>query len=221
MNRKVEYRDTTGCFYGFWIMVAAIALTVALCLLFPGCRAPKPIVTENRSNTLIERETVDSLIGVAADKARAQIALACDSMGNVYIAEIDMLQGERTRLDIALRAALDALNKQSGTNSQPTAEKPAKPKIVYLDVDCNSDSLQLLVTKLRERITHMEQNKEKETVVVEVVPDYYRNCTRGFWVLLVVLFLLFVWKVADYIPVLSGYKSTITAFFRIGKLFKS
>ena len=40
MNRKVEYRDTSGCFYGFWIMVGAIALTLVLCLLFPSCKTP-------------------------------------------------------------------------------------------------------------------------------------------------------------------------------------
>ena len=46
MDRKVEYRDTSGCFYGFWIMVGAIALTLALCLLFPSCKTPGSL-TEN------------------------------------------------------------------------------------------------------------------------------------------------------------------------------
>ena len=46
MDRKVEYRDTSGCFYGFWIMVGAIALTLALCLLFPSCKSPGSL-TEN------------------------------------------------------------------------------------------------------------------------------------------------------------------------------
>lgn len=184
---------------------------VALCgVLMVSCATPKPVVSENTSNTLIEREKVDSLIGVAADSARAQLALACDSMGNVYIMEINTLQGERTRLELALRSAL--ANANTNTPSAPAAAgntTPAKPKIVYLDVDCAADSLQILVTKLRERITHMEQNKEKETVVEKVVPDYYCNCTRGFWVLLVVVVLLFVWWVADYIPVLSKYKFLI------------
>lgn len=40
MNRKVEYRETSGCFYGFWIMVGAVALTLVLCLLFPSCKTP-------------------------------------------------------------------------------------------------------------------------------------------------------------------------------------
>ena len=196
MKKNAHYRLIFGVFCAVLLLAGMV-----------GCATPKPVVSENTSNTLIEREKVDSLIGVAADSARAHLALACDSMGNVYIAEINTLQGERTRLEIALRAALEKAN--TNTPSTASAVTPAKPKIVYLDVDCAADSLQILVTKLRERITHMEQNKEKETVVEKVVPDYYRNCTRGFWVLLVIAILVFVWWVADYIPVLSKYKFLI------------
>lgn len=207
MKKNAHYRLIFGVFCAVLLLAGMV-----------GCATPKPVVSENTSNTLIEREKVDSLIGVAADSARAHLALACDSMGNVYIAEINTLQGERTRLEIALRAALESPktnvhNKQSTPAAAGNAT-PAKPKIVYLDVDCAADSLQILVTKLRERITHMEQNKEKETVVEKVVPDYYRNCTRGFWVLLIVVVLLFVWWVADYIPVLSKYKLLIKGFFK-------
>lgn len=197
MKKNAHYKLIFGVFCAVLLLVGMVS-----------CATPKPVVQENTSEHFIEREKVDSLIGVAADSARARLALACDSMGNVYIMEINTLQGERTRLEIALRAALEKAN--TNTPSKPAAAvTPAKPKIVYLDVDCAADSLQILVTKLRERITHMEQNKEKETVVEKVVPDYYRNCTRGFWVLLIVVVLLFVWWVADYIPVLSKYKFLI------------
>ena len=205
MKKNAHYRLIFGVFCAV-LLLAGMA----------SCATPKPVVSENTSNTLIEREKVDSLIGVAADSARAHLSLACDSMGNVYIAEINTLQGERTRLEIALRAALE--NAKTNTPSAPAAAgntTPAKPKIVYLDVDCAADSLQILVTKLRERITHMEQNKEKETVMEKVVPDYYRNCTRGFWVLLIVVVLLFVWWVADYIPVVSKYKMLIKGAFKL------
>ncbi len=202
MKKNAHYRLIFGVFCAVLLLAGMV-----------GCATQKPVVSENTSNTLIEREKVDSLIGVAADSARAHLALACDSMGNVYIAEINTLQGERTRLEIALRAALEKAN--TNTPSTASAVTPAKPKIVYLDVDCAADSLQILVTKLRERITHMEQNKEKETVVEKVVPDYYRNCTRGFWVLLIVVVLLFVWWVADYIPVVSKYKMLIKGAFKL------
>ncbi len=180
-----------------------------------SCATPKPVVSENTSDRFVEREKVDSLIGIAADSARAHLAFACDSMGNVYVAEINTLQGERTRLEIALRSALE--NANTNTPNTPAAAgttAPTKPKIIYLDVDCAADSLQILVTKLRERITTLENNKQTITVVEKVVPDYYRNCTRGFWVLLVIVILLFVWWVADYVPVLSKYKLLIKGLFK-------
>lgn len=193
---------------------------VILGVAIGGCKTTKPLVSENTSDRLIEREKVDSLIGVAADSARAHIALACDSMGNVYIAEINTLQGERTRLDIALHSALERLQtaqqqEQSINTQGVSGGKPQKPIITYLDVDCDADSLQIVVTKLRERITYMEKHKEKETVEVKYVPDYYRNCTRGFWVLFVILLVLVLWWVADYIPALKKYKFAIKAFFKI------
>jgi len=197
-------------------LCSLLVMMTMLCMV--SCVTPKPIVQENTSNTLIEREKVDSLIGVAADSARAQLALACDSMGNVYIMEINTLQGERTRLELALRSALESAN--TNTPNTPAAAgtaTPAKPKIIYLDVDCAADSLQILVTKLRERITTLESNKQTVTVTEKVIPNYYRNCTRGFWVLLVIAILVFVWWVADYIPVLSKYKFLIKGAFKFLK----
>ena len=195
-----------------WGMFAFLGVVIG------GCKTTKPLVSENTSDRLIEREKVDSLIGVAADSARAHIALACDSMGNVYIAEINTLQGERTRLDIALRSALEQLQtvEQQGQNinAHGVSNRVAKP-ITYLDVDCDADSLQILVTKLRERIAYMEKHKEKETVEVRYVPDYYRYCTHGFWILFAILLILFIWWIADYIPVLKKYKFAIKAFIKI------
>ena len=166
-----------------------------------GCKTPQPIVTETNTNTLIEREQVDSLIKVATDQARAQLALECDSLGNVHIRELNMLQGERTRLEVALRAALDAAqSSQSGKSATPS-----KPTVVYLDIDCKADSLQILVTKLREHIKEIENSNKTETVEVKVVPDYYKNTSRGFWVLLAVLLVLVGWKaVKIYLKYQSG-----------------
>lgn len=197
-------------------LCSLLVMMTMLCMV--SCVTPKPIVQENTSNTLIEREKVDSLIGVAADSARAQLALACDSMGNVYIMEINTLQGERTRLELALRSALESANTNTpNTPAVAGTATPAKPKIIYLDVDCAADSLQILVTKLRERITTLESNKQTVTVTEKVIPNYYRNCTRGFWVLLVIAILVFVWWVADYIPVLSKYKFLIKGAFKFLK----
>ena len=39
-----------------------------LCLHLVGCKSQQPAVTETNTNTLIEREQVDSLINVASQK---------------------------------------------------------------------------------------------------------------------------------------------------------
>jgi hypothetical protein len=46
---------------------------------------------------------------------------------------------------------------------------------------------------------------QTEQVPVEVVPTYYKNTSRGFWVLMVILLLIVGWKVAKvYFKIQSG-----------------
>ena len=188
------------------------ALIMWLCLHLVGCKSQQPAVTETNTNTLIEREQVDSLIKVAADRARAQLALECDSLGNVHIRELNTLQGERTRLEIALRAALEAANQQQTQPNKPA--KPAQNPVFLLDVDCKSDSLQLLVNKLRERIREIESSNHTETVEVKVVPPYYQNTSKGFWVLLAILVLIIGWKIAKaYFKIQTGGMNSILSKF--------
>ena len=201
-----DYRDPK---HGCLAYIVAEVLTVLCCVFFSGCKTQQPIVTETNTNTLIEREQVDSLIKVAADRARAQLALECDSLGNVHIRELNTLQGERTRLEIALRAALEAANQQPKAQPNKPA-KPAQNPIFLLDVDCKSDSLQLLVNKLRERIREIESSNHTETVEVKVVPPYYRNTSKGFWVLLAILILTIGWKIAKaYFKIQTGGMGSI------------
>lgn len=185
------------------VQCMALALLFVTAIVFSGCRTQKPIATESTNNTTIEREQVDSLIKVAADQARAQVALECDSIGNIHIRELNALQGERTRLDVALRAALEAAD--SAKAAQPGKQnQPAKP-VFYLDLDCKADSLQILVTKLREYIKEIESTNHTETVVQEVVPNYYKRTSTGFWILLAILVLIVGWKIAKiYFKIQSG-----------------
>ena len=44
-------------------------LIMWLCLFLVGCKSVQPVVTETNTNTLIEREQVDSLINVASPKS--------------------------------------------------------------------------------------------------------------------------------------------------------
>lgn len=206
------YREPPhGC--GTTIIGIIVIALIAAMFFFSGCKSQQPIVTETNTNTLIEREQVDSLIKVAADRARAQLALECDSLGNVHIRELNTLQGERTRLEIALRAALEAANQQP--QSQPNQPaNPAHNPIFLLDVDCKSDSLQLLVNKLRERIREIESSNHTETVEVKVVPPYYQNTSKGFWGLLAILVLIIGWKIAKaYFKIQTGGMGSILSKF--------
>ena len=188
-------------------------LIMWLCLHLVGCKSQQPAVTETNTNTLIEREQLDSLIKVAADRARAQLALECDSLGNVHIRELNTLQGERTRLEIALRAALEAANQQPQTQPNKPAKHAQNP-VFLLDVDCKSDSLQLLVNKLRERIREYENSTHTETVEVKVVPPYYQNTSKGFWILLAILVLIIGWKIAKaYFKIQTGGLGSILSKF--------
>lgn len=194
MNRRYiigdDYRDPK---HGCLAYIVAAVLTALCCVFFSGCKSQYLPGTEKNTNTLIEREQVDSLIKVAADRARAQMALECDSLGNVHIRELNTLQGERTRLEIALRAAIEAANQHLQTQPNQPA-KPAQNPVFMLDVDCKSDSLQLLVNKLRERIREIESSNHTETVEVKVVPPYYQNTSKGFWILLAILLAILAFK---------------------------
>ena len=198
--------------YGIGLPLLGVLLWVALSMC--SCKTQQPIVTETNTNTLIEREQVDSLIKVAADRARAQLALECDSLGNVHIRELNTLQGERTRLEIALRAALEAANQQQQQTQPNQPAKPAQNPVFLLDVDCKADSLQILVNKLRERIREYESSNHTETVTVEVVPPYYQNTSKGFWVLLAILVLIVGWKIAKaYFKIQTGGMGSILSKF--------
>ena len=52
---------------------------------------------------------------------------------------------------------------------------------------------------------HTIATTQTEQVPVEVVSTYYKNTSRGFWVLLAILILLIGWKVAKvYFKIQSG-----------------
>lgn len=182
-------------------------LVMLLCLFLIGCKTPKTTTrTDHQKKTEIER--TDSLVGFAGDSASAALLIRCDSLGNAYLAELHTEQGKRIRLDIELRNAqrqLDSLG-----NLKPQVIYRNQP--LYIRADCKEDSLQAIVHALRERISEYERNDTTHTEYVKYVPDYYRNCTKGFWWLLVIVILMAVWYFADYIPYLKTAKAFIKAY---------
>ena len=73
--------------------------------------------------------------------------------------------------------------------------------------------------KLREVHDTIAVVKTDSVTTVVSVPrprtGYDRFCSWFFWIVVVLLLLLGAWKVADYIPVLAGYKKTIKLFLHI------
>ena len=185
-------------------------LVLLLCLCLFSCKTPQTTTkTDHQKKTEIER--TDSLVGFAGDSANAALLIRCDSLGNVYVDELMTEQGKRIRLELELRnkqRQLDSLG-----NLKPTEQRKNQPLLIKMD--CKEDSLQVLVHALRQRIAEYEKNDTTRTEYVKYVPDYYKNCTRGFWVLLIFAILVVVWAVADKVPYLRTAKAAIKAYLHL------
>jgi len=143
-------------------------------LMFPvsSCRTQQPVVAENTREVVRETHTTDTLITIVPDTASLLLSLRCDSARNILIEQLTQEQGKRLTLEMRLR------NRHGHAT---------------LNVDCKADSLQTLVNKLREQIITGETTHG--TQVQKVVPTFYRNCTRGFFVLLAGIVLYIVVRI--------------------------
>ncbi len=134
-----------------------------------ACRSVAPTVQKSTRETVREVVYTDTLLTIAPDSATLAALLQCDSAGNVLIAQLAEAQGERLALEMKLHT----------TTGGQTA----------LRIDCKADSLQRLLNKLRVETTIRDSIATTQTLVHDVVPTFYRNCTRGFWALLSALVL--------------------------------
>lgn len=153
-------------------LLACAFIALLLSWVLRGCKTPQPIVVENTREVVRETHRTDTLIAFVPDTASLQALLLCDSAGHVLIARLTEEQGKRLALETRLRQTAQ------GTE---------------LRVDCKADSLQAVVNKLREQIIMGETTHD--TQVQEIVPTFYRNCTRGFFVLLSVIVLYIVVRI--------------------------
>lgn len=168
-----------------------IVLTLAALAFQCSCRT-QHIDSSTYQQTIVETERYDTTYTVAGDSATAAMLFRCDSLGNVYLANLNTEQGKRMRLELLLttmQARLDSTNR--AITNRPTNQP------MYVQVDCKEDSFAVIIRGLRERIAYLEESKQTEQVPVRYVPDYYKNCTRGFWTLLALILItaaLLVWK---------------------------
>ena len=168
-----------------------IVLTLAALAFQCSCRT-QHIDSSTHQQTIVETERYDSTYTVAGDSATAAMLFRCDSLGNVYLANLNTEQGKRMRLELLLttmQARLDSTNR--AITNRPTNQP------MYVQVDCKEDSFAVVIRGLRERIAYLESNNKETQVPVRYVPNYYKNCTRGFWTMLALLLItlaLLVWK---------------------------
>ena len=159
-----------------WQLVVTFCIVAAIiigAMLLSGCKTCVPVVEYRDSIRIVEVRTRDTAIVTEADSAQLRLLLRCDSANNVLIDEVTTANGERLSLQLQLQRLL---NGQS-----------------QLNIDCREDSLMRII-QLQDSIIRTSTH-EKIVQQVEVVPDYYKNTSIGFWILLAVFVLLIGWKI--------------------------
>lgn len=140
--------------------------------LFVGCKTCQPIVETIEKEKIVEVHTRDTAIVTKADSASIHALFKCDSAYNVVVWELTALQGERIK-------ASSNVQKQS--------------KDLLLSLDCKEDSL-VSEVQLRDSVIR-ELEKNTKVIQVEIIPKFYKNCTCGFWILIVLVVLSIVTRI--------------------------
>lgn len=140
--------------------------------LFIGCKINQPVVETIEKEKIVEVYTRDTIIVTNADSASIHALLKCDSAYNVVVGELTTMQGERIK-------ASSNVQKQG--------------KDLLLSLDCKEDSL-VSEVQLRDSVIR-ELEKNTKVIQVEVIPKFYKNCTWGFWILVVLIVLSIVARI--------------------------
>lgn len=83
-----------------------IATILMLVLAGISCRGKQvPVLVEARDTTsvIVRTQILREFIELPPDSSLVRAYLACDSLGQVYLKTIDILQGERVKQDVRLR----------------------------------------------------------------------------------------------------------------------
>lgn len=162
-------------------MKRIIAYTILFAALFTSCRCPE-CVTTTETERIVEVRTHDTTIVTEADSASIRALFRCDSAYNVVMYELVTIQGERIEASV-------------------NAQKQGKDLAISLD--CKEDSL---LTEIQLRDSIISTTTHNTTIIREkYVPGYYKFCSWGFWILLVILILFGAWKIVRlYMKVQSG-----------------
>jgi len=170
-----------------------IGVFIVVMFLLNSCKPLESTSSTNTNQSLIT-ERFDSAFDIAGDNAMAKLLIRCDSLGNAHLESFVTEQGKRIRLELSLREALnriDSLQKanagkaNSGQTNTPYVAPRNTPLLI--DIECKEDSFKQIIRCQRERIAYFEEREKETKEPVKYIPDFYRNCTIGFFVLLVVV----------------------------------
>lgn len=157
-------------------------LLFIICACLYACAPQKPLV-QTIETVRTEREIIrDTTVLIKPDSAQVRALLECDSLNRVIVRELQTAQG--ARITPTVTHTYVGANKSDGINAHIGTDAGA----LLLRLDCKEDSLEY---ELQVRDKVIEQLKsEKHEIAVPYVPDYYRNTSNGFWVLLALLILI-------------------------------
>ena len=157
--------------YFIWITCALMYLYAFL--LMSSCRTCEPIIETVETERIVNVHTRDTVITDKPDSASMRALLYCDSAYNVILDELVTMQGDR------IETELEMVRLRNGG--------------LLLNMGCKEDSLRHEIQLRDSTITELQ----KQTVVVreKYVPNYYKNTSIGFWVLLGIIIVYIVVRI--------------------------
>lgn len=157
--------------YFIWIVCTLMYLYAFL--LMSSCRTCEPIIETVEKQVTVQIHTRDTVITDKPDSASMRALLYCDSAYNVVLDELVTMQGDR------IEAELEMERLRNGG--------------LLLNMNCKEDSLRHEIQLRDSTITELQ----KQTVVVreKYVPNYYKNTSIGFWVLLGIIVVYIVVRI--------------------------
>ncbi len=185
--------------------VLAILLFLYVITAFQSCKTPKQVAdtisnielkSDSTTNTTTEITTSEIIKEseyshtLPADSALARLLLQCDSAGNVLIANIEQLQGERTDLELQLQKI------KEGTLLEIKAIQ-AKFDVLVKGLRKEVERLEKENTELRAtRTTDASVEKQEPVIVKEPIPDIVKwfawiGATSVLYVLIRIAFLIY------------------------------
>lgn len=157
----------------YFIWIACALMYLYAFLLMSSCRTCEPIIETVEKQVTVKIHTRDTVITDRPDSASMRALLYCDSAYNVVLDELITMQGDRIETELKMERL------RNGD--------------LLLNMGCKEDSLRYEIQLRDSTITELQ----KQTVVVreKYIPNYYKNTSIGFWVLLGIIIVYIVVRI--------------------------